>query len=1366
MKNTKFFFNFTLLILLGILILFKPLTGIAQQAFAFEKNIKLPDSATGSSFIIDIVYSNGNLFTYTPSGVLVFDEDSLNFITKISFPPMEQYGKYNPQYFDKRLWLDDMNIMAVKGTGEQAKIFIITPDLNIMRIDAAAPFENSIVINRSDSLDSFKPMHGSNIIKYDNFHDRLYWMINARNPVVNCTGNFHVRDRYFAIYDCDNNNNLTLYYDDLKHASSDTSEYRDNGIFDIEFNHSNNYFYLAKLNRLEIWEIVSDTGKKVDKLRTINVYGYYTVSDFYKFGKMLYVKNDSIGIHKIIALPYRFPSMVLQENKTPKIFVIDGDGHADSVSVQQLDSPSKKILDGIFLPASQDLIVSYAPDISEIIQPGISDIAVYHYNSITDSFDTIPTTFSTDHADSTGPFDINSSFRLLPFGESKVLVSKKDEIVKLDYTNGNYSNAQILSGESNFYMRSVEGPSGLYVINPVNNGLEAFNKTPNHEKSIRSSFPAYHIAANNTGEKLYLFNKLSTHNTGVSVYNTANDSIINLNADTDQGNDIESPVGDCIFNPYKGQFLVSENTNNGNNPAEIKILNAADNSLDSTILLVDESGNNAQYAKEMFIAEDGNLYVATNMLVDLSEDPKIFVFDAASYQLIRTFNVTVSNPNYGSEYYVSHFCYSREDTNAYATVFGQEYTFDPYNTEYNSFIGFSDSLGIQTGGALVRLSSGSDSIISPGLGVKPGKILAPFKEGSNGNNASQFSGEMFIVSKTLYTYDIYQGAFQNTSHPLNDIVYNHVDDEIYGFSDEQGADCSQDRKAVFYKIGYNVQKQLEFTVIGQYLGQISSLFFNPYDRLLYVHTKFDNNKLGANPSKVLVYDPADSSNYYKGSVNLNSQKYPQNRSYYPEIDHNSDMFYFLYNLTTPYINPYTNKIYLPNGGHSHVSVVGFEARETLTLRASEDSIPGITWLSIPRHIRLTTPELTPTDTVFNENKISGDLIYLNIEYNYIDETNPAGGENLVHADWDPNTGWGYDDPVMQTINSTRGYIVKHRPNETKTLTMYGSVEDPNASMDLYCKKDNWIGYFLYGEQNVFDALAGIIDSIYHIQHQDYNCWRYNFPVSSECATKSQTDYSPGTWVCNGKSPTIKYGEMIMVKPLGNIYGFQWNQSGYPPGQETTQGATYYTYQEEARYSTFVIELDSAGENPQEIGAFVNDTCVGASRVETIDSVVVLSAYLGSRPGDSVVFENYYGPAKSVGMKIKDYYVRTPFESQKVKRAIKTGGKPGVYIISFSSGNKEPELPVEGGLAFDVYPNPASGSLFYSLTLNDNAFVYISVTDITGKLVVEPLSENMQAGTVSGKITLKAFSGDKLKPGIYLLRVKAGHMLETKKVIVK
>jgi len=431
--------------------------------------------------------------------------------------------------------------------------------------------------------------------------------------------------------------------------------------------------------------------------------------------------------------------------------------------------------------------------------------------------------------------------------------------------------------------------------------------------------------------------------------------------------------------------------------------------------------------------------------------------------------------------------------------------------------------------------------------------------------------------------------------------------------------------------------------------------------------------------------------------------------------------------------------------------------------------PGPNWLSIPRHIRPDGEETTPTSVVFHKDNISGNLSSIDVVNNNINENMEAGEEKIERARWQnfPPEGWEYDgDERIQNIHSTRGYIVStSHPSETKLLSLYGDLEDPQTPFDLYCQKENWVGYFLREKQSVFDALSDILGDIYHIQHEDYNCWKINSDYHQACNYKSVKDSPVRKWKCNGARRNIEYGDMIMVTPEHDIFGFQWNYSGNPPDNATTQQAEYYTFEEEIMYSTFVIELDSANENPIEIGAFVNDTCVGASHVEVLDSVIVLSAYLDKRPGDSVVFEKYYGTEKSTGSKIKDYYVSTPFESKKQKRIVKTGERSRVFIVSFSK-QTDAKLNIDYGLAFAIYPNPATNILFYSLTLQQNEVVSISISDITGKLMATPVNETMDAGHVNGEMQLRSDNGKELKPGIYLVQLKAGQIIETKKVIVK
>jgi len=460
-----------------------------------------------------------------------------------------------------------------------------------------------------------------------------------------------------------------------------------------------------------------------------------------------------------------------------------------------------------------------------------------------------------------------------------------------------------------------------------------------------------------------------------------------------------------------------------------------------------------------------------------------------------------------------------------------------------------------------------------------------------------------------------------------------------------------------------------------------------------------------------------------------------------------------------------NRIYVANGGHSNISVLSYEPVDYLSIRFESEG----TWLSIPRHERTTTAQLTPTEDVFDQENISFGFNTQKLEYNYINENDAAGHENIVYANYNifNNPAWDYSDGTMNNINSTRGYELTSENTDFELLRLTGEQQDPTTSIELYCKKENWIGYFLEEEQDVFDALASIEPDIYHIRHQDYNCWRHDFPVPSVCGstTKSTTDITPGTWVCDRRRPVIKYGDMIKVTPLEDIFGFQWISSGSIPSSEGRPPVEYYSYTELIDYETFVIELDSSEMNPTEIGAFVNDTCVGACSVTETDSVVVLSAYLEIAPGDSVVFEKHYGTAKMSNSIVDNYYVKNRNSELFEKRAVLTGEKQQAFIISFRK-EKEKENDKTKDISINIFPNPAHNIVQFKLITEAGVQMNISLLDINGKKIAQLIHEENKSGTFIGKVLLNDQNGNKLTPGIYFIRFIIDETVETRKLVVQ
>lgn len=449
-----------------------------------------------------------------------------------------------------------------------------------------------------------------------------------------------------------------------------------------------------------------------------------------------------------------------------------------------------------------------------------------------------------------------------------------------------------------------------------------------------------------------------------------------------------------------------------------------------------------------------------------------------------------------------------------------------------------------------------------------------------------------------------------------------------------------------------------------------------------------------------------------------------------------------------------NKIFVANGGHSNISTVSYEPEDYLVIN------PGITWLSIPRHLRTVNSETSYTYEVFAQRNLSVPYTNLTLDYNNINENMGAGSSNEVSAIYQTQH-WFYEEPIMQYIDSRRGYILHDiNPPAGRYLKLEGTQENPASEIELFCKKNNWIGYFIEEEQNVFDALADIEEDIYHIQLQYANCYRYNFPVSNQCGTKSTNDYSPGTWICNG-TPNIKYGEMAKVTPLGDISNFQWNYSGNPPSSLVRPEIVYYEFEEKSSYETFVLVLDTTTTNPTEIGAFVNDTCVGACSVISEDSVVVLSAYIEGAPGDSVTFEQYFGGQKNSNIHINSYFVKNMTNNVFEKRAVKTGEKQDAFIINFNTENNDDS---NFGKEINLYPNPVSDNLNYSFELENESNVKITLFDLNGRRIGILIDKKFKKGYASGNININKITANKLNSGIYIINITINSNTYNRKLI--
>jgi hypothetical protein len=1353
--------------------------------------IDLPNTQyVDGSMAMDIVNADGCIFVYSMDGIKVLSEIDNSFVGSIDFGGTS-YGKYNSIYFNSRLSFGDGSVMAVNA--EKHILYVVFPDLRIHCISTITKQDlnhtfNPFLTTPPEGLDPFPdyfaPLHGGCILKYDNIHNRLYWVIFGRDPQSpeNHTGEFHAFSRYFGIFNADQlSGYLAWYYTKLNEAyTNDDGDYYDMNISDVEYNDIQNdndprskIFYLSKFNSIEVWAI-NPGGIGEDRVRNkaiVNVdntiYGYKNENtpNPYKFGNMLYVHNSNV--HQIIALPYKYPGAPLVEGKNPLVYVLDASWIPDErgLETSTFIAPSEKISDGLIIhhgsEGPDDLVLCYSPDIEDHLISGDdpSDVAIYRSNPNL-AYVLLPPYFLTEPISLISNYDINTPFKLIQTGESNptILIGKKDGISKIVY-NGSYHTDQVISAESNYFINGLRdnqyGKS--FIVNSVANGIEVFNNNLERQ-SIPMGFPVYNIVGNGDGSKLYFFNTLQANNTGLYVYE--NGASVNVNYDEDYNKHIEKSIGDCIFNPFKNQFLISEYADFGPiSPAIVKVLAAdGNNSFVQNITLADNNGAHYQFPKEMFISPEGKLYVMVNMHMNINENPPvvyILEFSAddqgsvPAYSFLNKYQIELPVVVGDYDCYAAHFSYNPTNRLSYVSVSPTELTLDPYNTVVNSMFDFlapTDDYPVT--GSFVKISNDPPPSINL---YYPGKVICPDAEYPD--ISTQFKGEMYIIGNVFCVYNVNTSTCsQPLTEKFNDITYSPYEDKMFAIRDVSGSNSSQR----FFKVFsiYYENSILMFHEIESltFPGQATCIKYNPYDGKVYIYKKIDDAKLGAEQVKLLSFDPGT----YNQMTSINCTF----RDLNPELDHNPDHHFYFYNITEPYLDPIHNFAYFPNGANSSVTKMSFA-------NSTDEAIPldpsGFTWLSFPRLL-----SRIPTNPTVNA----------------VLQEYETGVKNIVPFGYEQDSSWLINLPPqyshevrsiyngliwpsvtgLMNIDSKYGYKLRlyynpEDPPEKVWLHMHGTVLPATTQLTIYRRYDNWIGYWLYETQSPLDALpSSVLDQLTSIIAQNWTCGRYS---SLGDGNGQPSSY----WLCachEGKAQ-LRYGDMVILRTVdgtSNI-NFQWQRFGNPVTGRDRPETEHFLYTEQAEYAPYLIELDST-QLPKEIGAFVNDTCVGATAILPGDTLVLIPGYIEGMSGE-VSFEMYYDSLKAASPAITEYFVENPKNLIRERRTIYTSEKQDYFLVSFKEKPGESYLSSIPGIM--VIPNPATERCSVVFTLPQAGKTSIDIVDLFGRKLNTLLKGYLPAGNHRIEVNLRDTKGNKISEGVYLIQVNCGQFKGQSKLIL-
>jgi hypothetical protein len=534
--------------------------------------------------------------------------------------------------------------------------------------------------------------------------------------------------------------------------------------------------------------------------------------------------------------------------------------------------------------------------------------------------------------------------------------------------------------------------------------------------------------------------------------------------------------------------------------------------------------------------------------------------------------------------------------------------------------------------------------------------------------------------------------------------------------------CQDNQKILFYNAStFEFFNQVQLPVADF----IDGSSYNQSNDMLYLHhTKYDMN-------------------YYKNEIRLLSYRcsdFQQNDEIY--LEQNTNKNEWPVTLTEQMVfDASGNKMYVPNEGLGNISIVQCSP-DQLTLQPRT-----INWLSFPRLERQdNNPELN--DPVLAQSV----LVNIDPFPPYIHMTNlppqkSVGLEEYIeYHTWTPHWTGSLID-----IYSTRGYKLETSNSNISYLPMEGTQLDPAYPLTIYAGYQNWVGYYPTWSQDPFAALSDALDKLTMIKHHDWVCYKQS------CAHMQPGQPEPTCWICSKTKP-LKYADMLILECSEDVT-FQWGGTASGAIIDLPKSKNY-AYVEKPDYTPIFIELDTS-DHPLEIGAFIADSCIGATVVEELDTMAMIRGYL---PDDSIgiiTFEKYYGNEKSASDRIDEYYVLNNRTNLKEKRAIDTRENKKYYQVSFKKEVNSSSWV--NPLILDFNPNPCPDFCNIDYFIPFESDVTFELFDVYGRKINTFKTENEQAGNYS--IQWGKLFKNRSTPGIYLIRISACGNAITKKAII-
>ncbi len=327
---------------------------------------------------------------------------------------------------------------------------------------------------------------------------------------------------------------------------------------------------------------------------------------------------------------------------------------------------------------------------------------------------------------------------------------------------------------------------------------------------------------------------------------------------------------------------------------------------------------------------------------------------------------------------------------------------------------------------------------------------------------------------------------------------------------------------------------------------------------------------------------------------------------------------------------------------------------------------------------------------------------------------------------------------------------KFHMNQVATLEVTGFKEPDNTTITLEGNPaENWIGYWLEETQSVEDAFSQYWDgdNITGITAQHWSAFKFG-----------------DTWFCrveHGYSPTLSYGDMVIVRCNTTISNFRWDNSTPEDPRVSFTESINFNYTQQADYVSIFIEVDPE-DPPLEIGAIVNGECIGATVVE--DTLVQIRAYTTSVPPGNIELELYYG-GRSENKKLSSYRCVNFSDPDVVMTQISTKSYADAWFISLREESNI--VPAPEKVSLSNYPNPFNPATTISYSLPQEGKVSLKIYNVKGQLVKKLIDGSQPEGYYEVVWNGKDNTGRSVASGIYYYQINAcGKTINKKMLLLK